>query len=78
MTSRGSMDVYKQEMRQALTGFRDALKNSKEADEILVARANFDSEIAVGGIKELKNLIQDLQLVDVRRCMMRWWKEQKN
>ena len=50
----GSMDVYKQEMRQALTGFRDALKNSKEADEILVARANFDSEIAVGGYKRIE------------------------
>lgn len=50
----GSMDAYRQDMKQALVGFKDALKNSKEADEILVARANFDSGIEVGGYKRIE------------------------
>lgn len=49
----GSMEVYRKEMRDALVGFKDALADSREADEILVARANFDSGIVVGGYKRI-------------------------
>lgn len=49
----GSMKVYDQDMRHALEEFRTALMNSREAEEILVARANFDSGIDVGGYKRI-------------------------
>lgn len=49
----GSMATYDRDMKQALKEFKDALLNSREADEILVARANFDSGIDVGGYKRI-------------------------
>ena len=49
----GSMETYRREMKTALAGFKDALADSREADEILVARANFDSGIEVGGYKRI-------------------------
>lgn len=49
----GSMGTYSGDMRHSLTEFKDALINSKEADEILVARANFDDTIVVGGYKKI-------------------------
>ena len=50
----GSMAIYNRDMKHALTEFREALMNSREADEILVARANFDSGIEVGGYKRIE------------------------
>lgn len=50
----GSMSVYDQDMKQALQSFKDALQSSKEADEILAARANFDSGIEIGGYKRIE------------------------
>jgi uncharacterized protein YegL len=49
----GSMEPYKNDMITSLNNFRDALQNSKEADEMLVARANFSSNIQVGGYKKI-------------------------
>lgn len=49
----GSMSMYKSDMKQSLSEFKNALINSKEADEILIARANFDSSIVVGGYKKI-------------------------
>ena len=49
----GSMSTYDQDMKQALTEFKDALSASQEAEEILVARADFDSRIQVGGYKRI-------------------------
>jgi uncharacterized protein YegL len=48
-----SMEPYKNDMITSLNNFRDALQNSKEADEMLVARANFSSNIQVGGYKKI-------------------------
>lgn len=49
----GSMSSYRNDMMQCLTDFKDALENSKEANEILVARADFASNIDIGGYKAI-------------------------
>lgn len=49
----GSMGVYDSDMKHSLTEFKDALNNSKEADEILVARADFEDNIDIGGYKKI-------------------------
>lgn len=49
----GSMCTYDREMKSSLNEFKDALVNSKEADEILVARANFEDSIGIGGYKKI-------------------------
>ena len=49
----GSMSSYVNDMVQSLTEFKVAIKDSKEADEILVARANFEDTIDVGGYKKI-------------------------
>lgn len=58
----GSMDRYEQDMKQALDDFKEAIANSKEADEILVARANFyNDKTDVGGYKKIEDLSCDYQ-----------------
>ena len=47
------MSSYRNDMMQCLTDFKDALENSKEANEILVARADFASDIDIGGYKAI-------------------------
>ncbi len=49
----GSMGRFAQDMIKALTDFRDALQTSGEADEILVARADFAADVSVGGYKRI-------------------------
>ena len=49
----GSMSSYRNDMMQCLTDFKDALENSKESNEILVARADFASDIDIGGYKAI-------------------------
>lgn len=49
----GSMSSYRNDMTQCLTDFKDVLENSKEANEILVARADFASDIDIGGYKAI-------------------------
>lgn len=49
----GSMFSYGGDMAHSLMEFKDALSSSKEADEILVARANFEDTINVGGYKKI-------------------------
>lgn len=49
----GSMDSFRNDMKLSLNAFKDALTNSKEADEILVARADFEDTITVGGYKKI-------------------------
>ena len=49
----GSMIQYVKDMFDSLTEFKTAIANSKEADEILVARANFSGGITVGGYKKI-------------------------
>jgi uncharacterized protein YegL len=51
--SSGSMGCFESDMSQCLNGFKDALVNSKESDEILVARADFNDMINVGGYKKI-------------------------
>ena len=48
-----SMTQHTDAMRISLTGFKDGLTNSKEADEILVARADFSNFVNVGGYKKI-------------------------
>ena len=49
----GSMGMYSSEMANCLLEFKEALKNSKEANEILVARADFSDDVKIGGYKEI-------------------------
>lgn len=49
----GSMCSFSSDMKHSLNEFKDALINSKEADEILVARANFENSIDIGGYKKI-------------------------
>lgn len=48
-----SMSVFSGDMNKALVDFKDALTNSKEADDILVARADFADVATVGGYKRI-------------------------
>ena len=48
-----SMSSFSNDMKHSLNEFKDALTNSKEADEILVARANFEDSIDIGGYKKI-------------------------
>ena len=50
----GSMSSFSNDMKHSLNEFKDALTNSKEADEILVARANFEDSIDIGGYKKIE------------------------
>lgn len=49
----GSMTQYIKDMQNCLTEFKTALTDSKEADEILVARADFADDIKIGGYKKI-------------------------
>lgn len=48
-----SMTDYADDMRKCLAEFKSALVDSKEADEILVARADFSDFIKIGGYKKI-------------------------
>lgn len=50
----GSMSPYTNDMIKSLSDFKDSLINSKEADEILITRANFDDVVdASAGYKNI-------------------------
>lgn len=49
----GSMGSYIADMKNCLSEFKTALTESKEADEILVARADFSDDIKIGGHKKI-------------------------
>lgn len=49
----GSMGSYIKDMQNCLSEFKTALTDSKEADEILVARADFSDTISIGGYKKI-------------------------
>jgi type I site-specific restriction-modification system R (restriction) subunit len=48
-----SMTPYINGMKNCLSEFKTALTDSKEADEILVARADFADDIKIGGYKKI-------------------------
>lgn len=48
-----SMEYFEGDMSKALSDFKDALTNSKEADDILVARADFADTATIGGYKRI-------------------------
>ena len=49
----GSMATYESDMKHCLAEFKAALTDSKEADEILVARADFCERVTIGGYKKI-------------------------
>lgn len=49
----GSMYKYSSDMIKCLNEFKDALKDSKEAGDILIARANFEDDVSIGGYKSI-------------------------
>lgn len=49
----GSMSSFKADMKHSLQEFKKALTDSREAEEILVARADFTHEIMIGGYKKI-------------------------
>lgn len=48
-----SMSRYNGDMKNCLNEFKLALTDSKEADEILIARANFSDDVQIGGYKKI-------------------------
>lgn len=50
----GSMGSYKASMEDSLKSFKDSIANSKECDEILVSRANFDDAVEITGYKKIQ------------------------
>lgn len=59
----GSMYQFESDMRKALRDFQEALINSKEADEILIARADFADRINVGGYKKISEFATNYNAV---------------
>lgn len=57
----GSMDSFRKDMKHSLNEFKDALANAKEAEEILVARADFEDTITVGGYKKISEFHTSFQ-----------------
>jgi hypothetical protein len=55
----GSMSNFSNDMINCLNEFKAALKDSKEADDILVARADFNDVIVVGGYKKVDDFLTD-------------------
>lgn len=49
----GSMGQWLSNMKNCLSEFKTALSESKEADEILVARADFEDDCRIGGYKKI-------------------------
>lgn len=49
----GSMSVFQEDMKHCLNEFKNALGSAKEADEILVAQADFEDSITIGGYKKI-------------------------
>lgn len=49
----GSMSCFTTDMISCLNDFKDALVNSKESNEILIARADFDDDVKIGGYKPI-------------------------
>ena len=55
-----SMNRFVSDMKKSLQDFKDALTDSKEADEILIARADFSgNDISIGGYKKIEELNTD-------------------
>lgn len=57
----GSMTQYIKDMQNCLAEFKSALTDSKEADEILVARADFSGFINIGGYKKISEFDTNYQ-----------------
>lgn len=57
--SSGSMTMHTTAMRDSLDTFKKAIQNSKQSDEILMARADFNSTIDISGYKVVDDFITD-------------------
>lgn len=54
-----SMYPYMRDMSKCLAEFKDALENSKDAGQILVARADFADYVDIGGYKKINEFSTD-------------------
>lgn len=54
-----SMRPYVNDMMSALTNFKNSIMESKEADQILIARADFNNVIKYSGYKRIENFDTD-------------------
>lgn len=61
----GSMQKWWQDMKNCLAEFKTALTESKEADEILVARADFSDNITIGGYKKITEFDTDYNVMSM-------------
>ncbi len=48
-----SMEDYESSMHKALQDFKESMQDSKEEDQILIARANFNGEVDIAGYKSI-------------------------
>ena len=60
-----SMTPWTPDMKKCLNEFKTALSESKEADEILVARADFSSDVQIGGYKKISEFVTGFQVQDM-------------
>lgn len=58
----GSMDSFSSDMKKSLGDFKDSIVSSREADTILVARANFmESTVDISGYKKINEFDTDFE-----------------
>lgn len=60
-----SMKKYDGDMRNCLNEFKSALTDSKEADEILIARADFSDDVKIGGYKKITEFDTDYNVFNM-------------
>ena len=57
--SSSSMSSYEDAMRESIEKFKQAIANSKEKDEIMISRTNFNHEIEVSGYQLVETMSTD-------------------
>lgn len=84
----GSMKKYEKVMRECLVHYKDAISNSKQADEMLVSKTVFESTIETGGYVAPEDFNPDYSaggrtrlydaIIDRRQRMMDYMEQLKN
>jgi uncharacterized protein YegL len=84
----GSMDSYERAMRECLEHYREAIVNSKQADEMMVSKTVFESRIETGGYVAPEDFNTDYTaggctrlydaIIDRRQRMLDYMEQLKN
>ena len=84
----GSMDTYERTMCECLEHYKEAISNSKQADEMLVSKTVFESTITTGGYVQPEDFNTDYSaggctrlydaIIDRRQRMLEYMKQLKD